>query len=145
MASRLRQVTARQGDALLAVALSIVLVLELALGSNITGPPLANYGCGLVITLALARRRDWPVWVVVVQLVSVIVSNLANGDLTENPFAPFLALIVAMYSVGYYAPPPWSDVGVGVRVAGTVNTNLAAPTHPSAGPYTGPIRVPGTA
>jgi hypothetical protein len=55
--SRLRELTPRQGDILLAAVLSAVLVLELSLGSNITGPPLVNYGLGLVMTIAVAWRR----------------------------------------------------------------------------------------
>src|SRR5436305_11045825 len=112
MLSRLRDMSARQGDVAIAIGLSIVLVLELALGKNVTGPAWANYGFGLVITGALAWRRRWSIPVVAVQLAAAAASNVANGDLTENPFATFLALIVGMYSVGYYAPRRWSERGV---------------------------------
>ena len=43
MSSRMPAISARQGDALMAIALSAVLLLELSLGSNITGPAWANY------------------------------------------------------------------------------------------------------
>src|SRR3954447_20352723 len=103
------RISARQGDAILAVALSAFLVLELSLGSSVTGPFWANYVCGLVITAAVAWRRPVPVWALAVQLIFALVSTLANGDLTENTFSTFLAVIAVSYAVGSYAPRGWSE------------------------------------
>src|SRR3954454_23619239 len=105
------RISPRQADALLAVGLTVALVLELSLGSNITGPFWANYVCGVVCTMAVAWRRPWPVWAAAVQLLAVLISTAAGGDLSENPIAPFLALIVVMYGVGSYAPVGWSRFG----------------------------------
>src|SRR5436190_7589349 len=124
MSSSLPRITARQGDALMAVALSAVLVLELSLGSNITGPFWANYLLGLVITGAVAWRRPWPVWALAAQLIAALVSTAAGGDLTENPFSPFLAVIVVMYGVGSYAPLGWSRFGLAIGVIGMFLINL---------------------
>jgi signal transduction histidine kinase len=137
MSSSLPRISARQGDALMAVALSVVLVLELSLGSNITGPAWANYVCGLVATAAVAWRRPWPVWALAVQLVSVLVSTAFGGDLAENPFSPFLAVIVVMYGVGSYAPRAWSYFGVGIGVLGMILINLVGDTPSDAGSYIG--------
>jgi signal transduction histidine kinase len=126
--SRLRQISARQGDVLLAAALSVALVLELALSNTLTGPPLANYGLGLVITVAVAWRRPWPVWVVVAQLLAAIASAAFDGDLTETPLTPFLSVIVGMYSIGYYAPRPWTDRGLVIGVAGMVIADVVGDT-----------------
>src|SRR3954453_8586285 len=108
MSSAFPRISARQGDALMAAALTVVLVLELSLGSNITGPFWANYVLGVFITGAVAWRRPWPVWALAVQLIAALASTAADGDLTENPFSPFLAVIVVMYGVGSYAPRGWS-------------------------------------
>ena len=137
MSSSLPRISARQGDALMAVALSVVLVLELSLGSNITGPAWANYVCGLVATAAVAWRRPWPVWALAVQLISVLVSTAFGGDLAENPFSPFLAVIVVMYGVGSYAPRAWSYFGVGIGVLGMILINLVGDSPSDAGSYIG--------
>jgi signal transduction histidine kinase len=124
MSSRLREISPRQSDALMAIVLSVVLVFELSLGSNITGNAVVNYGFGLVITGAVAFRRRWPVWALAAQLIAALVSTALHGDLTENPFAPFLALIVVTYAVGAYAPRPWTEFGAGIGVLGMVLINL---------------------
>src|SRR3954449_5496262 len=139
MSSSLPRISARQGDALMAIALSVVLVLELSLGSNITGPVWANYVCGLVATAAVAWRRPWPVWALAAQLIAVLVSTAAGGDLAENPFAPFLALIVVMYGVGSYAPEGWSRFGVLIGVVGIVLINIVGDSSGDVGSYVGTI------
>jgi signal transduction histidine kinase len=121
----------------MAAALSVVLVLELTFGSNITGPFWTNYVCGVLATGAVAWRRPWPVWALAVQLVSVLVSTAFGGDLAENPFSPFLAVIVVMYGVGSYAPRVWSYFGVGIGVLGMILINLVGDTPTDAGSYVG--------
>src|SRR3954471_22221745 len=108
------RISPRQADALLAVGLTVALVLELSLGSNITGPFWANYVCGLIVTGAVAWRRPWPVWALAVQLIAAIVSTAAGGDLVDNTFASFLAVIAMSYAVGSYAPRGWSEFGLGI-------------------------------
>src|SRR5215208_6171213 len=122
------RITARQGDALLALGLSVALVLELSLGSNVDGPVWANYVLGVIATGAVAWRRPWPVWALAAQLIAVIISTAAGGDLSENPFSPFLAVIVVMYGVGSYAPVGWSRFGLGIGLLGMVLINLVGDT-----------------
>src|SRR3954449_11118842 len=114
----LPSISARQGDALLAVALSVGLVLELSLGANITGPFWANYVLGLLVTGAVAFRRPLPVYMLGTELLAAVVSTAAGGDLVENPVSPFLAVIVTSYAVGAYAPRGWDVFGLGVGVVG---------------------------
>src|SRR4051794_18873732 len=133
------RISARQIDALMAVGLTAVLILELSLGSNITGPFWANYLLGSLATLAVAWRRPWPVWALAVQLVAVLISTAAGGDLAENPFAPFLAVIVVMYGVGSYPPLGWSRFGVGIGVLGMILINLVGDAPSDAGSYIGTI------
>ena len=123
----------------MAIALSVVLVLELSLGSHITGPWWANYIFGLVCTGAVAWRRPWPVWALAVQMVAVLISVIAGGDLVENPFTPFLAVLVVMYAVGSYAPRGWSYFGVGIGALGIVLIDLVGDSSNDAGSYVGTI------
>src|SRR3954471_5199382 len=133
------RISPRQIDALLAIGLSTALVLELSLGSNITGPFWANYVCGLVATAAVAWRRPWPVWALAVQLSAVLLSTAFGGDLAENPFSPFLAVIVVMYAVGSYAPREWSLFGVAIGVIGMILINVVGDMGNDAGSYVGTI------
>src|SRR3954451_17348072 len=133
------RISPRQADALLAVGLTVVLILELSLGSNITGPFWANYVLGVVVTGAVAWRRPWPVWALAAQLIAALVSTAAGGDLTENPFSPFLAVIVVMYGVGSYAPLGWSRFGLAIGVIGMVLLNLVGDTSDDAGAYIGTL------
>src|SRR3954451_19608297 len=133
------RISARQIDALMAVGLTAVLILELSLGSNITGPVWANYLLGSLATLAVAWRRPWPVWALAVHLVAVLISTAAGGDLAENPFAPFLAVIVVMYGVGSYAPLGWRRFGLAIGVVRVVLLNLVGDTNDHPGGYIGTL------
>src|SRR5436190_19380332 len=117
------RISARHIDALMAVGLTAVLILELSLGSNITGPVWANYLLGSLATLAVAWRRPWPVWALAVQLVAVLISTAAGGDLAENPFAQLLAVIVVMYGVGSYAQLGWIRFCVVIVVHAVILNN----------------------
>jgi signal transduction histidine kinase len=139
MGSTHPRISPRQGDALLAVGLTVALLLELSLGSNITGPFWTNYVSGVIVTGAVAWRRSWPVWMLAVQLIALLASTAAGGDLTENPFAPFLAVIVVMYGVGSYAPVGWSRFGVVIGVIGVVLINVVGDASTDAGSYIGTI------
>src|SRR3954451_10080689 len=135
MSSAFPRISARQGDALMAAALSVVLVLELSLGSNITGPFWANYVCGLIITGAVAWRRPWPVWALAVQLLVAIASTAGDGDLVDNTFASFLSVIAVSYAVGAYAPRGWSEFGLGIGVIGMILLNLVSDQGDETGAY----------
>ena len=123
---------------MLAVALTVALVLELSLGSNITGPWWTNYVCGVVVTAAVAWRRPWPVWALAAQLIALLISTAAGGDLTENPFSPFLAVILVMYGVGSYAPVGWSRFGLAIGVIGVLLIDIVG-TSDDAGSYVGTV------
>src|SRR3954470_17906834 len=133
------RISARQIDALMAVGLTAVLILELSLGSNITGPVWANYLLGSLATLAVAWRRPWPVWALAAQLIAVLVSTAAGGDLTENPFSPFLAVIVVMYGVGSDAPVGGGLFGVAIGIVGIVLIDVVSDSSSDAGSYIGTI------
>lgn len=136
MSGPLPRLSARAADALLACGLTVLLVLELSLGSHITGPFWANYLLGIPMTAAVAIRRRWPVYVLSGQLLCGIGSNLGDGDLTQNPVSPFLAVILAAYAVGSYAPIGWGNFGLGAGSLGMFLVNLSR-THSSASDYLG--------
>jgi signal transduction histidine kinase len=136
MPSRVREITPRQSDVLMAIALSVVLVLELSLGSNITASPWINYPFGLVITGAVAWRRPWPVWALAAQLLAALISTALGGDLTENPFSPFVSIIVVTYAVGSYAPRPWTEFGLFIGVLGVILITIVGTSH-DLGSYVG--------
>jgi signal transduction histidine kinase len=132
------RISARQADALLAVGLTAALLLELSLGSNITGDWWTNYVLGVLVTAAVAWRRPWPVWALAVQLIALLVSVAFDGDLVENPFTPFLAVIVVMYGVGSYAPIGWSRFGVAIGVIGVLLIDVVG-DESDVGSFVGPI------
>src|SRR3954471_17186519 len=133
------RISPRQIDALLAIGLSTALVLELSLGSNVTGPIWANYVCGLIITAAVAWRRPWPVWALAAQLIAGVAPTAAGGDLVDNTFASFLSVIAVSYAVGAYAPRGWGEFGLGVGVVGMVLLNVVSNQGDEAGSYAGTV------
>jgi signal transduction histidine kinase len=139
MSSTVPQISARAADALLAAGLTTLLLLELSLGSNITGPIWANYLLGVVITGAVAFRRPWPVWMLALQLLAALVSTAVGGDITENPIAPFLSVIVVSYAVGSYAPRGWSEFGAAIGVTGMILTTAVSDSSDDFGTYLGTV------
>jgi signal transduction histidine kinase len=135
----LPRISPRQGDALLAAGLTVVLILELSLGNNTTGPFWANYLLGPLITGAVAWRRPWPVWMLAVQLLAALISTAAGGDLTENTFSTFVSVIVVMYGVGSYAPAGWTQFGVAIGVVGMILVELVRDEPSDAGTVIGTI------
>jgi signal transduction histidine kinase len=122
--SRFREISARQGDLLLAAAVTALLVGEL-LVEDIGGPAVVNYLFGVVITVALYWWRRLPVYATGVQLLAAITATALNGRLVQDPFAPFFALLIGFYGVGRYAPERWSYRGLFFGVLGIVLINLA--------------------
>src|SRR3954463_15347723 len=137
MLSRIRGLSARQGDLLLAAAVTALLVFELSI-QDIDGPAGVNYFFGIVMTGALVWWRRWPVYVVSVQLVAAIVSERLGGGLIEQPFAPFFSILLSFYAVGRYAPKRWSELGLGIGVLGVTLLNLAG-AGDNVGDYLFPI------
>lgn len=137
MMSRFRGLTARQGDLLLAAAVTALLVFELSI-EDIHGHWVVNWFFGLVMTGALAWWRRWPVYVAGAQLIAAIVSELLGGDLIEQPFAPFFSILMTFYAVGRYPPKRWSELGLGIGVLGVFLVNLSGAGN-NVGDYVFPV------
>ena len=98
-------------DALLAVALTTALQLQLALGDH-PGDALLNAVGGLLLTLPLAARRRAPLAVAGVFTATAALNALLGGGLFDGqppPFACLIAGAVMFYSLGAHAEdrPRW--------------------------------------
>jgi signal transduction histidine kinase len=69
------------------------------------------------VTLGLAVRRRWPVALGVLAVATLCVHQLALGDVEHASAVTVLALVVALFSLGAYAPP---RAAIAVGVAGII-------------------------
>jgi signal transduction histidine kinase len=118
-------------DALIAVALAVVLLLQIALGDHVEGTPVDVVG-GLFLTLPLAVRRRWPLAVAVVFASAAALNAILGGpppaglfDGEPPPFAPLAAGVITFYSLGAYAGERRALAGAGLGIAGVWTAVLA--------------------
>jgi signal transduction histidine kinase len=88
-------------DALLALALAVLVQLEIW-GSDVTVPKALAVPVGLLMTLPLAWRRRAPLAVVAV-VMGALAAQSHHDSSEQPPQTPFLALVVAVYSVAAYS------------------------------------------
>ena len=88
-------------DALLALALAALVQLEIW-GSDVTVPKSLAVPVGLLMTLPLALRRRTPLAVVVVVMGALAAQSLLDSS-EQPPQTPFIAMVVAVYSVAAYS------------------------------------------
>jgi signal transduction histidine kinase len=102
-------------DALLALGLTGLVQLEIW-GSDVTVPKALAVPVGLLMTLPLAWRRQAPLAVV-----AVVMGALAAQSLLDQselpPQTPFLALLIAVYSVAAYTDRMQALIGGAVSLA----------------------------
>ena len=92
-------------DAALAFLLAALVVWEV-LTTDVTGSPPLLILAGLAMTLPLALRRVSPIWVLVLVMAASAAVGLATADLDEiaqEMQTPFIAELVAIYSVAVYS------------------------------------------
>ncbi len=115
-------------DGLLALALTVVLQLQLALTDH-AGDAAVNVVCALALTLPLAARRRAPL-AVACSFSAVAVAQAALGgglfDGEPPPFASLVAGAVVFYSVGAHAEERVARIGAGIGVAGMWAAVLAS-------------------
>jgi signal transduction histidine kinase len=107
-------------DALIALAIAVVLELEIVLGGE-PGAGAASLAAGLAISVPLAWRRLVPLEVVLVYAVVGPLQGLLGGELFSGdpPLAGALAAgVVAFYSLAAYAPDRRATAGLLAGVAG---------------------------
>ena len=123
--ARLRALGPARLDALTAGLLVIVALIELPLDS-LGDRRGATYVAAVAICAALAFRRRATFWVVAFQATVVVVQEIAGGHAADTAFAPFLALMVAMFTLAarsstreLIAGTALMAIAVGVIAAGT--------------------------
>ena len=113
-------------DGLLAVALTVILQLQLALADH-PGDRIFNVACGLALTLALAARRRAPLAVTYSYSAVAMINAALGGGLFDGhppPVATIITGALAFYSLGAYAEDRAALLGVGVGIAGVWSTIL---------------------
>jgi signal transduction histidine kinase len=119
-------------DALIAVGLATVLLLQIWLGDQISGTAVDVVG-GLCLTLPLAVRRRAPLAVAVVFATAAALDAILGGpppaglfDGEPPPFAPLAAGVITFYSLGAYAPHRRALAGAGLGIVGVWAAVLAS-------------------
>jgi signal transduction histidine kinase len=126
---RLRAVDPRLADALLALALTAALQLQLALGDH-PGSATVNVIGGLLLTVPVAGRRRWPLALALTYGTASLLQELAGGGLFDGdpPIATALvAGVVVFFSLGAHAEDRPAVIGATVGVLSLWATVLA--TH----------------
>jgi signal transduction histidine kinase len=91
------------GDAVLAAGISALTVVELATNDWLTGPRLAITAFSLVSTIAIAWRRRAPLTVALV-VAGTLALQVTVVPTPHPPSAPFVAWVIAVFSVSAYEP-----------------------------------------
>jgi signal transduction histidine kinase len=104
----------RAADAALALLLAVV-VQEEILTSDVTGPKWLIVPAGLAMTVPLAWRRVAPLPALLVVMAASAAAGLAAADsdaVVQTPQSPFLAEILAVYSVAAHAERRTALIGL---------------------------------
>ncbi len=113
---KLRELTSRHLDRLIAAALAAAYCIEIATESHFAGDRAVSFPTALAFCAALAWRRRFPLIAMVLAVVVIEVSNLAAPALAETG-AFLVGLLLAIYSVGRYADGRALVAGVALVVA----------------------------
>jgi signal transduction histidine kinase len=116
----LQRLRTNAADALLAVAVAVVLVLQVVLHGESGAAPASVIGA-LAITLPLAWRRRAPLAIVLSYAVICPLQGLLGGELFKGdpPLAAALAAgVLAFYSLGAHAPDRRATLGLPAGIVG---------------------------
>jgi signal transduction histidine kinase len=116
----LERLRTNPADALLALALAVLLELQVVLGGEPGAAP-ASVVAALAITVPLAWRRTAPLALVLAYAAASPLQGLLGGELFvgDPPLAGALAAgVIAFYSLGAYAPDREATAGLVAGVAG---------------------------
>ena len=98
-------------DALLAVALTVLIIAEGAIGSSSSDGLLGGSPAPLLMTLPLAWRRRYPLPVFYLVVAGALMA------VSSVPYVGFTCVLVAAYSVGAYARRPLVSLGIVLAIA----------------------------
>jgi signal transduction histidine kinase len=117
--ARARALGSARLDALTAVLATIAALVELPL-EQLGEHRGVTYAASVALTLALAFRRRAPLAVVFAQAVIVVVQKAAGGAAVEEAFIPFVATMVAMFTLAARSDPRRVALGAVVLSAAVV-------------------------
>jgi signal transduction histidine kinase len=116
---RVRSLTNRFGDAALAAALTLFVQAEVWTdGDYIVGSKAWFAATGAAMTVPLAWRRRWPL-AITLALSATLVLQVAVEPSRRPPDGPFVAWVIAAYSVGAHADR-WRSLAGIVSVVGAL-------------------------
>jgi signal transduction histidine kinase len=105
-------------DAALALVLAALVVSDvLTSGGYLTGPRVLYVVAGLLMTVPLAWRRQFPLAVVVVVMAAVTAQSLKLGDSAPVPDSELVPWLIAVYSVAAHSERRRAFVGGAVSIA----------------------------
>jgi signal transduction histidine kinase len=132
---QLREVAPGTRDLVLAGILTLVVQQDLWFNAdlgNLVGPRPVVASFDLVLTAALAWRRRWPLAVLMFVCVVGAVQFVTLG--APESLGAFLPSLVALYSVGRYAPTSPGLIALPVAALGTAVHDLRDPAFSWSGP-----------
>ncbi len=135
LTGRLSNIALGTRDLVLAGVLTLVIQQDLWLNPDLGHPvgPRAVVACFyLAMSLALVWRRRWPLGLLVFVWVLGAVQYLTLG--APESLGAFLPFLVALYSVGRYAPASQALIAVPVSALGTAVHDLKDPAFSWSGP-----------
>jgi signal transduction histidine kinase len=114
-----------RADLLLAIALTVVGLLEVLLGPAYDGDRLVSALVLPLTTLPLAWRRDAPLLPAAAVATALLVQAPLDGFLVGNAVTPVVAAVLALYAAGRYAAGAGRLAGAALAVVTIVATRTA--------------------
>jgi signal transduction histidine kinase len=111
----MRKLTPPPADVALGVGVAVIAALEVGLSAGVA-PKLAAGATELVFACALAWRRSFPLAVTVIGACAFAVEAIMGVPI-EEPVAPLISIVVAVYSLALYAPARAFVLGLAAFVA----------------------------
>jgi signal transduction histidine kinase len=113
----MRRVAWRTLDAVAAVLIALVSIVEILLLDDRRGPVALNVVVIAAMTLPAAYRRRWPVQAAVAFAVPAVVQNVLLTSFDDS-FTPFLACLLVSYGAGAFADARPALAALAVLLAG---------------------------
>jgi signal transduction histidine kinase len=123
--ARVRALGRARLDALTAVVVVIATLIELPL-EHVGDHRGITYAAGLLVSAAVAFRRRATFSVVAFQALVGVVQSAAGGHVFDAAFTPFLAVVIAMFTLAARSPMRELVAGAALMSAAVVATALSA-------------------
>jgi signal transduction histidine kinase len=128
-APAMRDITSGRRDVLVAAALTAAVELELLLEDGVeAGPRAASAVAGLAV-LGLVWRRTHPIAAFAILLAALAGQQLLDGVLLSGLATPYVAVVVAAFSLGAHARGAGLAAGLALGVAGLTLASRLDPAN----------------